>query len=97
MLNHYQTNKARPIHFAVVNKSLECAKYLASKKANLNEKDIVSIFPKESFIDYLLQNGNTPYHLAVLNKDFDMLQLLDEKGADALIKNNVKNTFHTRL
>jgi len=66
-------NRARPIHFAVVNKALECANYLASKRANLNEKDI---------------NGNTPFHLAVLNKDLDMLQLLDEKGADALIKNN---------
>ncbi|EGR31618.1 hypothetical protein IMG5_106000 [Ichthyophthirius multifiliis] len=68
-----KTYNQTPLHYAVNEKKYECARYLLINKADANLKDI---------------HGNTPLHFATLNKDLNMIGLLEEFGGNALIKND---------
>ncbi len=63
---------ATPLHYAVMAKSTDCARYLLDNGAMINAQD---------------KMGNTPLHVAVLNKDMDMIKALVEFNADAGILN----------
>lgn len=65
-------DQAAPLHFAVLGKSLANAKILLGAGANANQRD---------------NNGNTPMHIAVANKDLPLVRLLDEFNADARVPN----------
>ncbi|EAR83156.1 ankyrin domain protein (macronuclear) [Tetrahymena thermophila SB210] len=66
------SNQQTPLHYAVIEKKYECARYLLLKGAKPNIQD---------------KFGNTPLHFATLNKDLDMCYILDDYGSDARIKN----------
>eukprot|EP01017_Pseudomicrothorax_dubius_P038834 TRINITY_DN5879_c0_g1_i1.p1 TRINITY_DN5879_c0_g1~~TRINITY_DN5879_c0_g1_i1.p1 ORF type:complete len:156 (+),score=40.19 TRINITY_DN5879_c0_g1_i1:418-885(+) len=67
-----EKRNATPLHYAVLNNSLENVQYLIRKGALLNAQDY---------------NGNTPMHIAVLEKRHDALRMLIEENADARVQN----------
>ncbi|KAM3128612.1 hypothetical protein pb186bvf_019309 [Paramecium bursaria] len=68
-----QENNAAPIHYAVINESIECVKYLAVKGALINIRDKI---------------GNTPLHYAVQAKNLDIIKILCQYKSDISVQNN---------
>lgn len=66
-------DSAAPLHFASLSGAHHNAKVLLAEGASPSQRD---------------GNGNTPMHLAVVNKNLNLVRLLDEFGADARVTNN---------
>jgi len=78
------------LHHLVLNKDNKCAENVLNFiKNNLSNSE------KQKFVDTQDENGNTAFHLATQDKNFEIATLLDIYGANKKIPNNNNEVIET--
>lgn len=82
---------AKPLHYACLGKSYNCAKFLLDNGAFINSQDKVIIkFTNKKNNKF----GNTPLHISILNNDLQLCELLENYKPNLNLKNKVKECFY---